>query len=229
MTSEDSAEEALRRERPWMYDTARDASTGGALHQSEPFRGRTLQLIAELEKMDGYLSMQQWVDTRLVTVNSEELWQAAVEHPCGTACCLAGKAALMPVFREQGFRLNPDICSNTHRLYSSSIVFQTQPYVFFGYSLYSAVFTGIWCIKHLHTIAQAAELLRCFLADFEEASRRRTAWLPPATARDRIKAMFDGHDKTFPVTRTKQKLSGNSDAAWTTYSDDQSQPQSNGW
>lgn len=164
-------------------------------------RERVLQLIEGLKAApDGYVLMRNWTDSNYVDVPEEmreDYMKRASANPCGTACCIAGKAGLMPVFQDQGFKwldywAEPD-----------ETPFSIHPLQFFGRSLYQAVLVGQWTMDNIETTAQAIMVLEAFLAEGGIEVRLSNDWVP--ANEDEILALAPkewlDEDDRFPVSR----------------------------
>lgn len=166
-------------------------------------RRRLLRLIAEFERLDGFVYMDAfvvgnncaaWISGADFKLQDEHL-RAAIRNPCGTAACIAGKAGLMPVFRRQGLRYN----------YQDSGQYQKQLEKFFGIAVTRAVFLGDWAISHIHTSKHARIVLSDLVAEADKCNpdwfcvRFTTDWLPTnKTARIVLKSQ--PKEKVFPVS-----------------------------
>lgn len=176
----------------------------GKLALNPIYRKRINTLIRELQKHpDGFIAMETWADPRIAVAG---LRAEAEANPCGTACCLAGKAGLMKVFQAQGFSWRFDDLATTHGgtlrsyVFDPSNAFTMNPSAFFGAALTSAVFTGHWACANLSTPAQAIIVLRAFLRDAETAKRQGFLWEPSTRTQSRIRAMSPER-KNFPVSQ----------------------------
>ncbi len=117
-------------------------------------RRRLNTLADELSNLDGFVHMGDWMTVpHRDSLDRSNLRRAAQANPCGTAACIAGKAGLMEVFREEGFEWD-----------FKDWGFTIPPLDFFGVEAYVAVFCGKWAMQHIHTPQQAALVLRDFLA-----------------------------------------------------------------
>lgn len=164
------------------------AAHGSCLQRQEKWQqeyGRIAQLADELEKLEGFIYMTDWV--RGVSMDDVE---AAYANPCGTAACIAGKAGLMSVFHARGYKWD-------------GFGFTTRPEVFFGRRVYYSIFVGTWAQDNIHTPQQAALVLRDFLQWFTlEAWWAQVNWTPSDQLCDEITALRPT-EKVFPVSHLK--------------------------
>jgi len=182
------------------------AVVDGNVTLKEPFLERIKILVGELESFGpvGYIKMDAWfylpwrlcgymVSAKDRAEEIGDLIERGTKNPCGTAACIAGKAALMPVFNEMGFFLKAaDMGDNGNG-------FSISPSSFFGSTISDSVFTGRWAIENIHTPAQAAILIRNFIGDLKEAVLDTDYWEPSYEAKDEISAL-DVEVKDFPVS-----------------------------
>lgn len=157
--------------------------------------GRVERLIEELRSYgdEGAIDMLTWMLRRreYEAADGALYSRAARANPCGTAACIAGKAALMQMFMDEGFFWDFD-----------QAFFSIPPSEFFGRAVNDAVFEGRWAMHNIHTPAQAVILMEHFL-DVYRCQAGRTApgglWQPSEHVVASIRALLP-EAKLFPVT-----------------------------
>lgn len=165
----------------------------------EPFQARLRLLIAKLRTMDGFIDMGRWTDMDLPQSKLKD----AMSNPCGTACCLAGKAGLMPEFHKLGFKWKWE-----HTFYMG---FTIEPEEFFGHVIRQALFAGDWTMANLSTPRQAVLVMEHLLDDPREAAACGSYWMPAADIRARVHELAPA-ERHFPVSQRREAVDAH--GAW---------------
>jgi len=157
---------------------------------------RVKQLIEEFRIFNdvGFINMVDWAVSEAPGTEYDKLTQA-INNPCGTAACIAGKAGLMQVFRDQGFKW----CFRNDG-------FSIEPQEFFGEETYNCVFIGTWCSEHVHTPTHAVLVLEDFLRQWDQAlndgkvANFNHYWEPEASV---VKMIYESRPdvKEFPASQ----------------------------
>ena len=129
-------------------------------------------LIEELEKLrkenpKGKFDMGTWCSikraaTRLLL--RKQILEA-IQNPCGTAACLAGKAGLIPRIRRMGFKWDTAKSrGNVADFRYKKLIGNVAVQFFFGSAVFHRVFTRTYSIS---TLYQGIQALKCFVKDYE--------------------------------------------------------------
>lgn len=182
------------------------APMGWRVQLAEPYRERFDILIEEFEKFDaGYVHMQHWFvfDDPTTTFISGDYLNSAMENPCGTAACIAGKAGLMERFQGMGFGFSTD---------SPNSGFDRHCVQFFGKVVRDFIFMGDFAMNHIKTPQQAVLLMKALRDDMRDGILTvlgippiaPSAWRPRSSVINHIDAIAPSDwkdiEEKFPVS-----------------------------
>lgn len=151
------------------------------MYMTETQYKRTKVLIEELIKLRSNtvkpkFKMKNWMSETLTKMFRKEDLHAeimeATRNPCGTACCLAGKAGLLPRIRRMGFKW--DVIPGPKRFSWSDAKADFQfngetgtkaTREFFGSHVFERVFMNT---SHIRTLLQGIKALQAVVEQYED-------------------------------------------------------------